>query len=351
MLVSDFDFDLPKELIASRPINPPESAKLLSVRGNGDLSDLTVGDFPALLRPADLLVFNDTKVIPARLFGYRGAAAVEATLFKAVGVNTWESLIKNARRLRENDVVSFFPPNDENAPALKAKVLGRGEGGNTVVLEFLSRPDELFSLLEKYGVMPLPPYIRREKTQYEDDKKNYQTMFARYDGAVAAPTAGLHFTPALMEKIAAKGVQNVKITLHVGGGTFLPVKVADTKDHVMHAEFGHISAETAAVLNKAKQDGHRIVAVGTTTLRLLESAADENGVIRPFSRETDIFITPGYKFRAVDALFTNFHLPCSTLLMLVSAFIGTETIKKAYRHAIDNKYRFFSYGDACFLEK
>ena len=307
-------------------------------------------DFPTLLRQDDLLVFNDTKVIPARLFGKRGNAGIEATLFKAVGINQWEALVKNARRLHENDIVCFYPPDDSEADPLQAKVLGRGETG-TVILEFLTSPDLLFVLLEKYGVMPLPPYIHREKTDYEDDKSNYQTVYAKHDGAVAAPTAGLHFTKDLLAKIASMGIESVHITLHVGGGTFLPVKVQDTKDHVMHAEFGHISDHTARVITQAKQKGRRIVSIGTTALRLLESAADETGVVHPFHQETSIFITPGYKFKAVDALFTNFHLPCSTLFMLVCAFSGISCMKKAYEHAIQQKYRFFSYGDACFLEK
>ncbi len=307
-------------------------------------------DFPTLLRQDDLLVFNDTKVIPARLFGKRGNAGIEATLFKAVGINQWEALVKNARRLHENDIVCFYPPDDSEADPLQAKVLGRGETG-TVILEFLTSPDLLFVLLEKYGVMPLPPYIHRKKTDYEDDKSNYQTVYAKHDGAVAAPTAGLHFTKDLLAKIASMGIESVHITLHVGGGTFLPVKVQDTKDHVMHAEFGHISDHTARVITQAKQKGRRIVSIGTTALRLLESAADETGVVHPFHQETSIFITPGYKFKAVDALFTNFHLPCSTLFMLVCAFSGISCMKKAYEHAIQQKYRFFSYGDACFLEK
>lgn len=349
MLVSSFDFDLPKDRIASFPADPPESAKLLSVHGSGELTDFLIADFPSLLRPSDLLVFNDTRVIPARLFGTRGEAKLEATLFKAVAVNTWEALVKNARRLHDGDEVCFYAPDGSTKDPLKAAVLGRGESGS-VILKFDADPQELFSLLEKYGVMPLPPYIHREKNAYGKDKTDYQTIFAKHNGAVAAPTAGLHFTKGLMQKIAARGIENVKITLHVGGGTFLPVKVEDTKDHVMHAEYGIISPETAQILTQAKRDKRRIVAVGTTAMRLLESAADENGVIHPFARETSIFITPGYKFKAVDALFTNFHLPCSTLIMLVSAFIGTDIIKNAYQHAIDNNYRFFSYGDACFLE-
>ncbi len=350
LLVSDFDFELPKERIASRPAEPRESAGLLHVRPPDSFVDGHIFDFPSLLRKDDLLVFNDTRVIPARLFGKRGNAAIEATLFKAVGLNQWEALVKNARRLREGDIVCFYPPNDPQAAALQARVLGRGQGG-TVILEFLTDSAELFAVLEKYGVMPLPPYIHREKEGYEDDKRNYQTVYAKHDGAVAAPTAGLHFTKDLLAKIDAMGIENVKITLHVGGGTFLPVKVADTKDHVMHSEFGNISAENARVLTQAKRDGRRIVSIGTTALRLLESAADETGIIHPFHQETSIFITPGYRFKAVDALFTNFHLPCSTLFMLVCAFCGTDCMKAAYRHAIQNEYRFFSYGDACFLEK
>ncbi|MBO4520514.1 MAG: tRNA preQ1(34) S-adenosylmethionine ribosyltransferase-isomerase QueA [Alphaproteobacteria bacterium] len=351
MLVSDFDFILPKERIASCPAEPRESAGLLHVCPPDSLTDLHIADFPSLLRSDDLLVFNDTRVIPARLFGYRGQAAVEATLFKSVGLNQWEALVKNARRLHEGDTVQFYPPKAPQVDPLEAKVLGRGEDGKTVVLEFLTDPSLLFAALEKYGVMPLPPYIHREKEEYENDKRNYQTVYAAHDGAVAAPTAGLHFTKELLAKIDSLGIENVKITLHVGGGTFLPVKVEDTKDHVMHAEFGHISAENARLITRAKQSGRRIVSIGTTALRLLESAADESGQVHSFNQETSIFITPGYRFKVVDALFTNFHLPCSTLFMLVCAFSGTECMKNAYQHAIKHQYRFFSYGDACFLEK
>ena len=351
MLVSDFDFDLPKERIASRPAEPRESAGLLHVCPPDSLTDLHIADFPSLLRPDDLLVFNDTRVIPARLFGFRGKAAVEATLFKSLGLVQWEALIKNARRLHDGDVVCFYPPADPSADPLEARVLGRGADGKTVVLEFLVDPSLLFAALERYGVMPLPPYIRREKTGYEDDRRNYQTVYAKHDGAVAAPTAGLHFTEKMLADLDARGIENVKITLHVGGGTFLPVKVEDTKDHVMHAEFGHISEENAALITRAKRAGRRVVSIGTTALRLLESAADESGTVHPFHRETSIFITPGYEFKAVDALFTNFHLPCSTLFMLVCAFSGVDCMKAAYQHAINRQYRFFSYGDACFLEK
>lgn len=350
MLVNEFDFVLPRELIASRPAEPRESARLLHVSPPSSFTDRHISDFPDLLRADDLLVFNDTRVIPARLFGKRGEASVEATLFKAEALNRWEALVKNARRLHEGDVVSFYPPENPDAKPLQAKVLGRGESG-TVILEFMADPSLVFSLLETYGVMPLPPYIHREKDEYGEDVKNYQTIFARNPGAVAAPTAGLHFTENLLARIDARGIERMEITLHVGGGTFLPVKVEDTRDHVMHAEFGIITPEKAERLNRARQEGRRIVSIGTTALRLLESAADEKGVIHPFHQETSIFITPGYRFRAIDALFTNFHLPCSTLFMLVSAFCGTECMKSAYAHAVERKYRFFSYGDACFLDK
>lgn len=350
MLVSEFDFELPKERIADRPADPRESAKLLHVTAPDMLEDLHIADLPDVFRPSDLLVFNDTKVIPARLFGKRGDASVEATLFKSVGLTTWEALVKNARRLHSGDVVSFYPPLKPEAEPLQAKVVGRGESG-TVILEFLIEPSTLFAALEQYGVMPLPPYIHRKQTEYGEDKANYQTVYAENPGAVAAPTAGLHFTKELLQKIADRGIESVKVTLHVGGGTFLPVKVDDTADHVMHAEYGVISPETADIINAARKNGRRIVSIGTTALRLLESAADDDRVIHPFHQETSIFITPGYRFKGIDALFTNFHLPCSTLFMLVCAFCGTECMKNAYKHAIESEYRFFSYGDACFLEK
>lgn len=351
MLVSDFNFDLPKERIASQPMEPREAANLLHVVSgkNLKLEDLHISDFPNLLREDDFLVFNDTKVIPARLFGLRGKAAIEATLFKSFGINKWEALIKNSRRLHENDIIDFLPPNDPNAVPLQAKVIGKKETGQTL-LEFIADPSELFSLLEKYGVMPLPPYIHREKTEYGEDKKNYQTVYAKNPGAVAAPTAGLHFTNNILQKIADRGIDNAKVTLHVGGGTFLPVKVEDTKDHIMHAEMGIVSQEVCDKLNEVRSQGRRIVAIGTTALRLLESSADEKRIFHPYHQETSIFITPGYTFKGIDALFTNFHLPCSTLFMLVCAFCGTDEMKKAYQHAIEKEYRFFSYGDACFLE-
>ena len=339
MQVSLFDFDLPHELIANEPANPRDSARLLHITPNA-LHDGTVKDLPSLLRKDDVLVFNDTKVIPARIYGQRGQAAIEATLLQQLSLDTWSCLIKNARRLHIGDTITFA----EDFFAQVKEKLPTGP----VVLTFNHAGAELFEDFHKHGIMPLPPYIKRATTN--KDKTDYQTIYARHEGAVAAPTAGLHFTPQLMAALDAKGIERHFITLHVGGGTFLPVKVADTKDHVMHAEYGIIDKETAAALTKAKQQKRRIVSIGTTSLRLLESATDETGVVHPFAQNTSIFITPGYHFKCVDALWTNFHLPQSTLFMLVCAFAGTDLMKKAYRHAIDSKYRFFSYGDATFIE-
>ena len=342
MRVDIFNFDLPPDRIANEPAEPRDSAKLLHIMQSG-LEDKTIRDLPDLLRPDDVLVFNDTKVIPARIYGIRGKAAVEATLLKQINLSTWKCLIKNARRLKIGDEIMF-------ADDFTATVLAKDAEG-PVTLEFNVKGADLFAKLHQYGIMPLPPYIKREKSGKESDKANYQTVYAKHEGAVAAPTAGLHFTEQLLEQIRAKGVAEEFLTLHVGGGTFLPVKVSDTKDHKMHAEYGIITKEVAERLNKAKQDGRRIIPVGTTAMRLLESAADENGVLHPFAQETSIFITPGYHFRFCDVLFTNFHLPQSTLFMLVCAFAGIDTMKNAYQHAIDNHYRFFSYGDACLIEK
>lgn len=339
MQVALFDFKLPPELIATAPANPRDSARLLHITPKA-LSDRTVTDLPALLRKDDVLVFNDTKVIPARIFGARGQASIEATLLQQLGLDTWSCLIKNARRLHVGDTITF-------ATDFSAVVKDKLPTG-PVVLTFNQAGPALFEAFHKYGIMPLPPYIKRASTN--KDKADYQTIYAHHEGAVAAPTAGLHFTPELMATLDAKGIERHFITLHVGGGTFLPVKVADTKDHVMHAEYGIIDSKTAEALTKAKQQKRRIVAVGTTTLRLLESATDEAGTVHPFAQNTSIFITPGYHFKCVDALWTNFHLPQSTLFMLVCAFAGTERMKAAYAHAIQNKYRFFSYGDATFIE-
>jgi S-adenosylmethionine:tRNA ribosyltransferase-isomerase len=340
MRVDLFDFPLPRDLIADRPAEPRESARLLAV--GRTLADRLVADLPLLLRAGDLLVFNDTKVIPARLVGRRGAASVEVTLHKEeASAGTWRAFAKNARRLRPGDRVDF-------APDLEAEVLRR-EGGEVELRFSLAGPD-FRAALERYGTMPLPPYIARPRGGDPRDRADYQTIFAAKEGAVAAPTAGLHFTPALMEGLAAAGIEWLTLTLHVGAGTFLPVTAADTQDHRMHAETGFLDAATAARLNAAREAGRRIVAGGTTALRLLESAADASGRLHPFAGETRLFITPGYRFKAVDLLFTNFHLPRSTLFMLVAAFAGLERMKKAYAHAVAARYRFFSYGDACLLE-
>jgi len=343
MRVDIFNFELPEDRIANEPANPRESAKLLHIMQGYALEDKTIRDLPDLLRADDVLVFNDTKVIPARIYGYRGQAAVEATLLKQVDLSTWKCLIKNARRLKPNDEIIF---NDD----FRARVLEKDADG-PVTLQFNVKGADLFAKLHENGIMPLPPYIKRNKGGKDSDKANYQTVYAKHEGAVAAPTAGLHFTNELLSRIKEKGVQEEFLTLHVGGGTFLPVKVQDTENHKMHAEYGIITQALADRLNKAKKEGRRIIPVGTTAMRLLESAADEQGSLHAFAQETSIFITPGYRFRFCDALFTNFHLPQSTLFMLVCAFAGIDTMKNAYQHAIDNHYRFFSYGDACLIEK
>ena len=342
MKVDIFNFDLPEDRIANEPANPRDSAKLLHITAKAN-ENKTIRDLPNLLKNGDVLVFNNTKVIPARIYGKRGDANIESTLLKQIDLSTWKCLIKNARRLKINDEVIF-------SDDFKASVIQKDEDG-PVTLKFNVSGGDLFAQLHLNGIMPLPPYIKRKKGGKESDKANYQTVFAKHEGAVAAPTAGLHFTEELLQKFNDMGIQQEFLTLHVGGGTFLPVKVSDTKDHKMHAEFGIITEEVANRLNEAKRQGRRIIPIGTTALRLLESAADENGFLHPFEQETSIFITPGYRFRFADVLFTNFHLPQSTLFMLVCAFAGIERMKNAYTHAIENKYRFFSYGDACLIEK
>ena len=337
-----FDFDLPAELIANRPCEPRDAARLLHIDG-AKLTDGTMQDLVDWLRPTDILVFNDTKVIPARLYGTRGEAQIELTLFKQISLSSWETLVKNARRLHIGDVLTF-------SAGLSASVLEKRETG-TVVVKFNFEGADLFAKLHEVGTMPLPPYIKRLRGGLETDKADYQTVYAKHEGAVAAPTAGLHFTDRLFAALKAKGIQCEFVTLHVGGGTFLPVKVEDTKDHKMHAEYGIVTEEVANRLNRARANGSRIVPIGTTSLRLLESAADENGIIHPFAEETSIFITPGYKFKATDALFTNFHTPKSTLFMLVCALAGIDVMQNAYKHAVEERYHFFSYGDACLIEK
>lgn len=351
MRVDQFDFDLPQERIALEPANPRDAARLLHAPLNG-LEDRLVRDLPKLLRAGDVMVVNDTRVIPAQLFGSRSAReeggepiAVEATLHKRLddqGGARWRAFVRPAKRLKVNDEIDF----GEGLTAITEI-----RDGAEAVLRFNAAGAEFDATLARAGVTPLPPYIARRREVTKEDEERYQTVYAENEGSVAAPTAGLHFTERLLQEIEAAGVQRLAVTLHVGAGTFLPVTVEETKDHKMHAEWGEITPEQAAFLNETRARGGRIVSVGTTSMRLLESAADEAGVIHPFSAETDIFITPGYHFRAVDMLMTNFHLPRSTLFMLICAFAGKEQMKAAYAHAISQKYRFYSYGDACLLER
>lgn len=334
-----FDFDLPEDRIALRPAAPRDSARMLVLEGERT-EDRLVRDLPACLKPGDILVFNDTRVIPAQLEGRRGEAKVGATLHKREGLRSWRAFIRNAKRVREGDRIDFG--------AGVAAVAGERGGDGSFLLTFAGEePAE--TLIARAGRMPLPPYIASRRPTDARDAEDYQTMFAREEGAVAAPTAALHFTPRLMDSLEARGIDHVTLTLHVGAGTFLPVKTEDTEDHTMHAEWGRIEAETAERLNAVRAKGGRVISVGTTSLRLLESAADETGWIAPFEGDTDIFITPGYRFRAIDGLMTNFHLPRSTLFMLVSALMGRERMLDAYAHAIREEYRFYSYGDASLL--
>ncbi len=353
MRVNLFDFDLPPERIALRPAEPRDSARMLVARGGG-LEDRSIRDLPDYLRPGDALVVNDTRVIPARLLGIRARedniARIEATLIKREGSNLWRALAKPAKRLAPGDRIRFGDTSESLAcllASLDADVVERAEG--EVLLSFHLDGAALDEAIERIGHLPLPPYIAARRADDDRDGADYQTMFAREPGAVAAPTAGLHFTPALVAAIEARGAALHRVTLHVGAGTFLPVKADYTDAHEMHSEWGVVSAETAAALNAVRDNGGRIVAAGTTALRVLESAIGEDGRIAAFSGDTAIFITPGYTFRAVDALVTNFHLPRSTLFMLVSAFSGLETMRRAYAHAIAAGYRFYSYGDACLL--
>ncbi|HFC05621.1 MAG TPA: tRNA preQ1(34) S-adenosylmethionine ribosyltransferase-isomerase QueA [Rhizobiales bacterium] len=356
MRVDDFDFDLPTENIALRPANPRDAARLLLVRPDGHqlLSDHTVSDLPSLLNEGDILVCNDTKVIPARLRGRRTGRgtttpSIEVTLHQNLTPSSWKAFAKPGRKLKVGDNICFSTSGDVcMADNLNARVVEKGEGGEIELVFDLSGPF-LDAAIARHGEMPLPPYIASKRPCDSRDLDDYQTMYAEHDGAVAAPTAGLHFTPVLMDQLATRGVTLEYLTLHVGAGTFLPVKADDTDDHKMHAENGILSQELAERLNGAKEQGRRIFAVGTTALRLLESAADENGKLHAFSDSTEIFITPGYKFRFIDGLMTNFHLPRSTLFMLVSAFSGQENMRKAYSHAIESGYRFYSYGDSSLL--
>jgi S-adenosylmethionine:tRNA ribosyltransferase-isomerase len=355
MRTSLFDFELPPERIALRPVSPRDAARLLAVRpgASPDLEDRTIRDLPDLLSPGDALVINDTRVIPARLTGERvregSTAEVETTLIRRIGPERWQALAKPAKRLQPGDRIRFGHEGRVCLlGALDATVEEKGEAGE-ITLRFDFHGPVLDEAIDALGHTPLPPYIAARRPDDDQDRVDYQTIFAKHEGSVAAPTAGLHFTEELLAQLEARGVSVHHLTLHVGAGTFLPVKTDDTAEHKMHSEWGEVSAETAEALNAVRVAGGRIVAVGTTALRLLESAAPGDGKLSAFSGETAIFITPGYRFRAVDALLTNFHLPRSTLFMLVSAFAGLERMKRAYAHAIEMGYRFYSYGDACLL--
>lgn len=346
MKLSAFNFDLPEMLIATRPARPRSSARLLLAQGN-TIEDRIVNQLPEILQPGDRLILNDTKVIPARLFGLRHrsgeagdtAAKMDVTLLEPRADGAWSALIKPLKKVRDGEVIVF-------SDDLTAKVVGRGDGQG--YLAFNLKGDDFDAALNAVGAMPLPPYIAGKRPADEADKEDYQTYWARKSGAVAAPTASLHFDGPLLDTLAARGVQFTHVTLHVGAGTFLPVKVDDVRDHKMHAEWGEVTAEAAAQINATKAAGNRVIPVGTTALRLIESAA-QNGVMQPWTGLTDIFITPGFEFQIADGLMTNFHLPKSTLMMLVSALMGTDTIRTIYDHAIAEKYRFFSYGDSSLL--
>jgi len=339
MRVDLFDFELPQERIALRPARPRDSARLLLVEGR-EIFDRLVSELPDLLRTGDVLVFNDTKVIPAQLEGRRGDASIGATLHKREGPREWRAFLRNAKRARVGDTIDF-------GAGVHASVVDKADDGSALLHFHGDEPVEL--LLGRAGRMPLPPYIASKRPADDEDRDDYQTMFAREEGAVAAPTAALHFTQRLLEALDARRVGCETLTLHVGAGTFLPVKAEDTSGHKMHAEWGRIDEATAERLNSVRASGRRLIAVGTTSLRLLESAAADDGVIRPFEGDTAIFITPGYRFKVIDGLITNFHLPRSTLFMLVSALMGLDVMKAAYAHAIEAGYRFYSYGDASLL--
>ncbi|OSP56231.1 tRNA preQ1(34) S-adenosylmethionine ribosyltransferase-isomerase QueA [Pseudoruegeria sp. SK021] len=348
MTLDDFDFDLPDALIATRPVKPRSSARLLVATDTG-IEDRHVFDLPEVLRPGDRLVLNDTKVLPARLSGTRhrigadgtGVARIEVTLLDPQGDGTWQALVKPLRKIRDGEDIVF---NDQ----FSAKIVGRGDGG-LVHLALSAEGDALTELLDATGSMPLPPYIASKRAADAQDKDDYQTVFARHIGAVAAPTASLHFDQDLLDALARRGVTFSHVTLHVGAGTFLPVKVEDPRNHKMHSEWGEVSAQAAAEIAATRAAGGRIIPVGTTALRLIETAARETGQVAPWSGPTDIFIYPGFSFRASDALMTNFHLPKSTLMMLVSALMGTDRVRQIYAHALERQYRFFSYGDASIL--
>ena len=343
MRLADFDFDLPHDRIAQHPARPRDAARLLHVSRDG-LTDHVVRDLPALLRSGDVLVVNDTRVIPAQLTARRGAARIGITLDQPRPDGAWHALARNSRRLRAGDELIF------DGDELRATVLER-HGGGDIVLEFNQRDTAFAEALRRAGALALPPYIARPDGPLPQDREDYQTVFAEHEGAVAAPTAGLHFTPTLLAALERRGVMRVTITLHVGAGTFLPVRTDNVLDHRMHAERGTITPLAADAINAARDAGGRVVAVGTTSLRALETVAAEDGRVGAFAGDTDLFILPGYRFRTVDLLLTNFHLPRSTLFMLACAFAGTQSIHDAYAHAIAAGYRFYSYGDACLLER
>ncbi|MCF8473541.1 MAG: tRNA preQ1(34) S-adenosylmethionine ribosyltransferase-isomerase QueA [Emcibacter sp.] len=340
MKVSLFDFELPKELIALRPAPNRDGARLLLVKGH-ERQNHHVTNLAQFLNSGDVLVFNDTRVIPARLSGKRGLAKIEVTLHMNCDNGLWKAFARPAKKLRTHDVIVF-------SETFEANVIEKGEAGE-ISLQFNCKGQDLSDALHKHGVMPLPPYIASQRPVDAKDLEDYQTIYSKREGAVAAPTAGLHFSNTLLEDLFSKGIEFAHVTLHVGAGTFLPVKVNDTQDHRMHAEWGEIDEQTAKIINDCHKRGNNVIAIGTTSLRLLESASDEQGITHPFSGSTDIFITPGYKFRTVDILMTNFHLPKSTLFMLVSAFAGYDAMKSAYAYAIEEKYRFYSYGDSSLL--
>ena len=342
MKVDLFDFDLPRRLIAARPAVPRDSSRLLEIGGHG-FTDRRFSDLSSLLNCGDMLVFNDTRVIPVRLSGRRGDVRVEVTLHRCVDGGCWDAFARPARKLKMGDHVTF-------GDGFEAEVTGKGEGGE-VRLQFSLANDGLTEALRRHGTAPLPPYIPREFGPDCRDGRDYQTIYARHDGAVAAPTAGLHFTDAVLAQLTEQGIGAAYLTLHVGAGTFLPVKADDTIDHSMHGEVGCLDGATALAINAARAAGGRIIAVGTTSLRLLETAADGDGRVAPFDGETSLFITPGYRFKAVDGLITNFHTPRSTLFMLVCALAGTTRMQAAYAHAVTAGYRFYSYGDSCFIPR
>lgn len=355
MRVDEFDFDLPPQSIALRPVKPRDAARMLVVRPgqNPLLDDNAVLSLPDLLNPGDALVFNNTKVIPAQLVGFRDREGARAklgvTLHQKTQTDSWRAFVKPAKKLRPGDVIQFFAEeNADSDPLLRARVEEKSAAGD-VLLQFDRGAGELDAAIAQVGHIPLPPYIASRRPEDDQDRQDYQTVYAEHKGAVAAPTAGLHFTERLLNALDSRGIQRHFITLHVGAGTFLPVKVDDTSDHQMHEEWGEITSETADALNAVRKRGNKVVAVGTTSLRILESATSEDHVIHPISGSTDIFITPGYRFKAVDGLMTNFHLPKSTLFMLVSAFAGLSEMRRAYEFAISNGYRFYSYGDSSLL--